>query len=82
MRESLSAETLANSIVRQPKCPFHHQSEIEKLTNNLGCDVYFDAAGAGESVGLGVAVLAKLGRFVGVSVFPELVKADWSVIGE
>ena len=56
--------------------------EIMGLTENLGCDVYIEATGAGSSVRQGLNVIARLGRFVEFSVFGKDVTCDWSIIGK
>lgn len=56
--------------------------EIKKLTNGLGCDVYFEVSGSPKSVTQGLDSLRNLGRYVQMGVFAEEVKADWNTIGD
>lgn len=55
---------------------------VKEMTDGYGCDVYFEAAGHPASVGQGLAMVRKLGRFVEFSVFGEAATVDWSLIGE
>jgi len=57
-------------------------AEIMKLTDGYGCDVYIEAAGNEKSVQQGLAVIRNLGRFVQFGVFPDLIRADWNIIGD
>lgn len=56
--------------------------EIMSLTDGYGCDVYIEAAGNEKSVNQGLAAICNLGRFVQFGVFPDLIKADWNIIGD
>ena len=55
---------------------------VKGITDGYGCDVYFEAAGHPDSIGQGLAMVRKLGRFVEFSVFGEPATVDWSLIGE
>ncbi len=55
---------------------------VRGMTEGYGCDVYFEAAGHPSSIGQGLAMVRKLGRFVEFSVFGEPATVDWSWIGE
>ena len=57
-------------------------TEIRKLTDGYGCDVYIEAAGHEKSVQQGLAAIRNLGRFVQFGVFPDLIRADWNIIGD
>ncbi|MDD5017080.1 MAG: alcohol dehydrogenase catalytic domain-containing protein [Eubacteriales bacterium] len=57
-------------------------SEIKKLTNGYGCDVYIEATGHPSSVQQGLEAIRKMGTFVEFSVFGDLVKVDWSIISD
>jgi len=58
------------------------KEEIDKLTDNYGCDAYIEVSGADKSVQQGLDILTRLGRFVCFSVFKGDVEADWSLIGD
>jgi len=70
----------ADVVLNPSKCDLI--SEIMKLTDDYGCDVYIEATGAGSSVKQGLNVLARLGRFVEYSVFGRDVTCDWSIISD
>ncbi len=57
-------------------------SEIHKLTDGYGCDIYIEATGHPSSVCQGLRMVRKLGRFVEFSVFEEPATVDWSIIGD
>jgi threonine dehydrogenase-like Zn-dependent dehydrogenase len=57
-------------------------SEIKKLTDGYGCDIYIEATGHPKSVEQGLSMIRKLGRFVEFSVFKDPVTVDWSIIGD
>jgi L-iditol 2-dehydrogenase len=57
-------------------------SEIMKMTDGYGCDVYIEATGHPSSVIQGLGLIRKLGRFVEFSVFSEAATVDWSIIGD
>ena len=57
-------------------------SEIMKLTDGYGCDIYIETAGHPSSVVQGMQMIRKLGRFVEFSVFGATVELDWSIIGD
>jgi L-iditol 2-dehydrogenase len=57
-------------------------SEIMKLTDGYGCDIYIEATGHPSSVIQGMQMIRKLCRFVEFSVFSEPVELDWSIIGD
>ena len=57
-------------------------SEIMKLTDGYGCDIYIEATGHPSSVIQGMQMIRKLGRFVEFSVFEEPTVLDWSIIGD
>ena len=57
-------------------------AEIKKLTGGYGCDIYIEATGHPSSVGQGMQMIRKLGRFVEFSVFGAPTTLDWSVIGD
>ena len=52
------------------------------MTGGYGCDVYIETAGHPSSIGQGLAMVRKLGRFVEFSAFGEPATIDWSLIGE
>jgi erythritol/L-threitol dehydrogenase len=52
------------------------------LTDGYGCDVYIESTGHPASVGQGLAMIRKLGRFVEFSVFNQAASVDWSIIGD
>ena len=58
------------------------KSEIAKLSDGLGCDVYIEATGHPSSVVQGLNCIARMGRFVEFSVFGKDVQADWSIISK
>lgn len=55
---------------------------VREMTEGYGCDLYIEAAGHPASIGQGLAMVRKLGRFVEFSVFGEPATVDWSWIGE
>jgi L-iditol 2-dehydrogenase len=55
---------------------------VKAKTGGYGCDVYIETAGHPSSIGQGLAMVRKLGRFVEFSVFGEPATIDWSLIGE
>jgi threonine dehydrogenase-like Zn-dependent dehydrogenase len=55
---------------------------ILDMTEGYGCDVYIEASGHADSVGQGLEMIRKMGRFVEFSVFKEPATVDWSVIGD
>lgn len=57
-------------------------AKIKELTGGYGCDVYIEAVGAEKSVQQGLAMIRNLGRYVEFGVFPNLIKADWNIIGD
>ncbi|HIR92027.1 MAG TPA: alcohol dehydrogenase catalytic domain-containing protein [Candidatus Egerieimonas intestinavium] len=57
-------------------------SEIKKLTDGYGCDIYIEATGHPSSVEQGLQCIRKMGRFVEFSVFAEKVSVDWSIISD
>ena len=57
------------------------KEEINKLTENYGCDVYLEVTGNPLSVKQGLDILANHGRFVCMSIFKGEVSVDWSIIG-
>ncbi|WP_313128535.1 alcohol dehydrogenase catalytic domain-containing protein [Anaerocolumna sp.] len=57
-------------------------SEINKMTDNYGCDIYIEATGHPSSVTQGLSMIRKLGRFVEFSVFGAPTTVDWSIIGD
>lgn len=58
------------------------KAAVGELTDGYGCDVYIDAAGHPSSVGQGLELIRKMGRFVEFSVFNEPATVDWSIIGD
>ena len=70
----------ADIVLNPSKCNLI--DEIMKITEDLGCDVYIEATGAGSSVKQGLNILARLGRFVEYSVFGREVTCDWSIISK
>lgn len=70
----------ADIVLNPSKCDLI--DEINKLTDNLGCDVYIEATGAGSSVRQGLNVISRMGRFVEYSVFGREVTCDWSIISD
>lgn len=57
-------------------------SEVKRLTDNYGCDVYIEATGHPSAVEQGLQMIRKLGRFIEFSVFSEPATVDWSIIGD
>jgi threonine dehydrogenase-like Zn-dependent dehydrogenase len=57
-------------------------SEILKLTDGYGCDVYIEATGHTEGVTQGLRMIRRLGTFVQFSVFNEATSVDWTIIGD
>lgn len=57
-------------------------SEIKKLTDGYGCDIYIEATGHPSSVQQGLEAIRKMGTFVEFSVFGDLVTVDWSIISD
>ena len=57
-------------------------AQVRALTDGYGCDVYIEATGHPDSVGQGLAMIRKGGRFVEFSVFKEPATVDWSIIGD
>lgn len=57
-------------------------AKVMELTGGYGCDIYIEATGHPSSVGQGLAMVRKLGRFVEFSVFGQPATVDWSVIGD
>jgi 2-desacetyl-2-hydroxyethyl bacteriochlorophyllide A dehydrogenase len=57
-------------------------SIVKDLTDGYGCDIYIEATGHPKSVGQGLSMIRKLGRFVEFSVFKEPVTVDWSIISD
>jgi threonine dehydrogenase-like Zn-dependent dehydrogenase len=51
-------------------------------TDGYGCDVYLEVTGHPSSVGQGLEMICKGGRFVEFSVFSAPATADWSIIGD
>nr|WP_302142794.1 alcohol dehydrogenase catalytic domain-containing protein [uncultured Schaedlerella sp.] len=61
------------------------ENAVEKvmgITQGYGCDVYIEATGNPLSVGQGLKMLIKQGRFVEFSVFSGTSSIDWSIIGD
>lgn len=56
--------------------------EISKLTDGIGCDVYFEATGHPKAVQQGLDMIRRLGTFVEFSVMREPVTVDWTIIGD
>jgi 2-desacetyl-2-hydroxyethyl bacteriochlorophyllide A dehydrogenase len=56
--------------------------KVLELTDGYGCDVYIESTGHPASVGQGLAMIRKLGRFVEFSVFNQPASVDWSIIGD
>jgi threonine dehydrogenase-like Zn-dependent dehydrogenase len=52
------------------------------MTDGYGYDIYIEASGHAASVGQGLEMIRKLGRFVEFSVFKEPASVDWSIIGD
>ena len=55
---------------------------LSELTEGTGCDVYIEASGHPSSIGQGLNMIKKGGRFVEFSVFAGPAKIDWSIIGD
>jgi threonine dehydrogenase-like Zn-dependent dehydrogenase len=51
-------------------------------TSGYGCDVYIEVTGHPSSVGQGLEMICKGGRFVEFSVFSAPATVDWSIIGD
>jgi 2-desacetyl-2-hydroxyethyl bacteriochlorophyllide A dehydrogenase len=56
--------------------------KVLDMTGGYGCDIYIEASGHAASVGQGLEMIRKLGRFVEFSVFKEPASIDWSIIGD
>ncbi len=56
--------------------------KILDMTGGYGCDIYIEATGHPASVKQGLEMIRKLGRFVEMGVFKDLVTVDWSIIGD
>jgi 2-desacetyl-2-hydroxyethyl bacteriochlorophyllide A dehydrogenase len=56
--------------------------KITDMTEGYGCDIYIEASGHPSSVGQGLEMIRKMGRFVEFSVFKDLVTVDWSIISD
>eukprot|EP00088_Acartia_fossae_P025452 TRINITY_DN26284_c0_g2_i1.p1 TRINITY_DN26284_c0_g2~~TRINITY_DN26284_c0_g2_i1.p1 ORF type:complete len:224 (-),score=40.72 TRINITY_DN26284_c0_g2_i1:58-729(-) len=76
----IAKECGADIVLNPMECDL--KTEIDNLTEGLGCDVYIEATGAGSSVKQGLNIIARLGRFIEFSVFGKEVTADWSIIGD
>ncbi len=57
-------------------------AEVQKLTDDYGCDIYIEATGYPSSVTQGLSMIRKLGRFVEFGVFANETTVDWSIIGD
>jgi erythritol/L-threitol dehydrogenase len=57
-------------------------SQVRKITDGYGCDVYIEASGHPSSVHQGLQMIRRLGTFVEFSVFGEPVTVDWTIIGD
>lgn len=57
-------------------------ARILEMTGGYGCDIYIEATGAPASVGQGMQMIRRLGRFVEFSVFGQETSLDWSIIGD
>jgi len=57
-------------------------AKVLELTDGYGCDTYIEATGHPSSVGQGMSMIRKLGRFVEFSVFANETSLDWSIIGD
>ncbi len=57
-------------------------AKVLEMTEGYGCDVYIESTGHPSSVGQGLAMIRKLGRFVEFSVFNQAASVDWSIIGD
>jgi threonine dehydrogenase-like Zn-dependent dehydrogenase len=55
---------------------------ILDMTGGYGCVIYIEASGHQDSVGQGLEMIRKMGRFVEFSVFKEPAVVDWSIIGD
>ena len=51
-------------------------------TDGCGCDVYLEVTGHPSSVGQGLEMICKGGRFVEFSVMSGMSTVDWSIIGD
>ena len=56
--------------------------EVLALTGGYGCDVYLEVTGHPSSVGQGLEMICKGGRFVEFSVMSGTSTVDWSIIGD
>lgn len=56
--------------------------KVLEMTDGYGCDIYIEATGHAASVGQGLEMIRKMGRFVEFSVFKDLVTVDWSIISD
>lgn len=57
-------------------------AKIKELTDGYGCDVYIEAVGSEKSVQQGLAMIRNLGRYVEFGVFPDMIQANWNIIGD
>lgn len=57
-------------------------SEIKRLTDGYGCDVYIEATGHTSAVSQGLQMIRRLGTFVEFSVFGKPTTVDWTIIGD
>ncbi|MBN2858804.1 MAG: alcohol dehydrogenase catalytic domain-containing protein [Sphaerochaetaceae bacterium] len=57
-------------------------SEVKRLTDGYGCDVYIHNSGHPSGVINGLQMIRKLGTFVEFSVFGAETSVDWSIIGD
>lgn len=79
-RTALAKDFGADVVLNPTTCDL--ETEIRNLTQGLGCDVYLEASGNQASVHQGLDCLKNRGRFVQMGVFPDLVSADWNIIGD
>lgn len=79
-RLQLAKELGADYVFNPLECDV--VSEVKKLTNGYGCDVYIHNTGNPQGVYQGLDMLRKRGTFVEFSVFSKETSVDWSVIGD
>ncbi len=55
---------------------------IKDISNGIGCDVYIEASGNPDSIGLGLNMLRKQGRFLVFGVYSHPSSINWRVISD
>ena len=75
------AREFGADIVINPKKEDAVKRVMEE-TGGYGCDVYLEVTGHPSSVGQGLEMICKGGRFVEFSVMSGTSTVDWSIIGD